>query len=147
MLLEFSKTLDVEIRKNNENAPTWYANLAEKRIVPDTEIIHTDVLEGYRNKVEFTVWRGYAPPRDSVEELWNAEAPVNVGFNRSNLAKGISFVENGDKVKVNSVQSAYVSHIFEEIVRNGPKELEPFDKATGKGFWRILLYRESKVTK
>ena len=28
-----------------------------------------------------------------------------------------------------------------------PEELEPFDKATGKGFWRILLYRESKVTK
>ena len=26
-------------------------------------------------------------------------------------------------------------------------ELTPFDKSTGKGFWRILVYRESKVTK
>ena len=56
-------------------------------------------------------------------------------------------MENGDKVKVNSSQSAYVAGIFQEIVRNGPQELEPFDKASGKGFWRILLYRESKVTK
>ncbi len=115
--------------------------------MPDSEIIHTNVLNGYRNKVEFTVGRGYAPPRQGVDELWNAQAPINVGFNRSNLSKGISFGENGDKVKVNSSQSAYVAAIFQEIVRNGPKELEPFDKASGKGFWRILLYRESKVTK
>ena len=25
--------------------------------------------------------------------------------------------------------------------------MTPYNKAKGKGFWRILLYRESKVTK
>ena len=32
-------------------------------------------------------------------------------------------------------------------MESNPEELTPFDKSTGKGFWRILVYRESKVTK
>jgi len=110
------------------------------------EIIHADTLEGYRNKVEFTVGRVYAPPREGVEELWNTEAPICVGFNRCNLAKGIEFVEKPDNIKVNSVESVFVAKQFEEIVLESP-ELQPFHRSSGKGFWRILLYRESKVTK
>lgn len=147
MLLEFSRVLDSDIKKNIESPPQWYASLEEKRIVLQPEIIHTDVLDGYRNKVEFTVGRGYAPPREGTEELWSPEGPINVGFNRGNLSKGISFVESGEAVRVNSANSLHVAKVFEQIVREGPKELEPFDKASGKGFWRILLYRESKVTK
>ena len=34
---------------------------------------------------------------------------------------------------------------FEKIVLESG--LEPYDKSVNKGYWRILLYRESKVTK
>ena len=115
----------------------------------DPEIIHAaENLDGYRNKVEFTVGRSYAPAREDKEgELYNAEtAPVVVGFNRGNLAKGISFVEKPDNIRVNSSESILVAKQFEQIVNEHP-ELEPFNKASGKGFWRILLYRESKITK
>ena len=148
MLIQFNKDLNHEIKKNCEVAPTWYVNLGEGRPMPlEPEIIHTDVLDGYRNKVEFTVGRMYAPPREGVDELWNTKAPICVGFNRGNLGKGISFVERPDNVRVISAQSVQVAKSFEQIVHECPEELEPFDKATGKGFWRILLYRESKVTK
>jgi len=148
MLAEFNKVLDNEIRKKNEIPPAWYTNLGEDKTMPlEKEIIHSEVLEGYRNKVEFTVGRAYAPPRPGHDEFWNPEAPICVGFNRSNLRKGINFVESPECIRVNSSESLLVAKQFEEIVRNAPSELTVFDKATAKGFWRILLYRESKVTK
>lgn len=51
----------------------------------------------------------HAPPREGVDELWNAKAPVCVGFNRGNLGKGISFVEKPDNIKVNSAESIMVA--------------------------------------
>ena len=61
------------------------------------------------------------------------------------MAKGISFVEKPDDIKVNSVESLLVAKKFEAIVIES--SLEPYDKNANKGYWRILLYRESKVTK
>ena len=148
MLAEFNRTLDKDIKKKIEVAPAWYANLGDDKSMPlDPNILHTDILDGYRNKVEFTVGRAYAPPRPDHEELWNPEAPICVGFNRSNLKKGISFVESPEAIRVNSAESLLVAKQFEEIVRSSPPELKPFDKASGKGFWRILLYRESRTTR
>ena len=90
MLREFNKSLDQEIKKKNETAPEWYSMLGENKRLPlDAEIIHTDTLDGYRNKVEFTVGRMFAPPREGIDELFNSEGPVCVGFNRGNLSKGI----------------------------------------------------------
>lgn len=109
MLAEFNRALDNEIRKGSEVAPAWYANLGERKFMPlDPTIIHTDVIEGYRNKVEFTVGRAYAPPRPDHNELWNPEAPICVGFNRSNMRKGINFVESPESIRVNSAESIIV---------------------------------------
>ena len=58
---------------------------------------------------------------------------------------GISFVEKPDTIKVNSEESLLVAKKFEGIVVDSG--LEPYDRTTNKGLWRILLYRESKVTK
>ena len=72
MLEEFNKELRREIKKNNEVAPAWYANLGEDKSMPlDPEIIHTEVLDGYRNKVEFTVGRMYSSPQEGSEALWD----------------------------------------------------------------------------
>jgi len=147
MLDEFSKTLINERKKGVEVAPAWFTNSGET-LPLDPTIIHSDVLDGYRNKVEFTVGRGYLPPRPGTSELWNPEGPVVVGFNRTNLSRGISFVENPEIIRVNSRQSVAVAKTFEELIRSCPgAEYSPFDKARNKGFWRILLYRESKTTK
>lgn len=110
MLAEFNRSLQSEIKKGVEVAPAWYENLGENNSMPlDPEIIHTDVLDGYRNKVEFTVGRMYAPPREGHDELFNKEGPVCVGFNRGNLAKGIQFVEKPDAIRVNSAESLIVA--------------------------------------
>ena len=72
MLVQFNKELNHEIKKKTEVAPTWYEKLGEGRPMPlEPEIIHSDNLDGYRNKVEFTVGRMYAPPREGMDELWN----------------------------------------------------------------------------
>ena len=81
----------------------------KKELPLDAEIIHSDRLDGYRNKVEFTVGRMYAAPRAGVDELYNREGPVCVGFNRGNLAKGIQFVEKPDNIRVNSQDSLIVA--------------------------------------
>ena len=59
------------------------------------------------------------------------------------------FVGKPDNVKVISKESVTVAHKFEEIVKkfNGKYGIEPYDRLTNKGFWRILLYKESKKTK
>ena len=135
-------SLDKEIKRGNEIAPAWYRQSKEMPLSDD--IIHSDALEGYRNKVEFTVGYQYAPPRDGENELWS-KGPVCVGFNRGNLAKGISFVEKPDSIKVNSAESLIAARKFERIVAESG--LPPYDKSVNRGFWRILVYRESKVTK
>ena len=135
-------SLEKEIKRGNEIAPHWYRQSKEMPLSDD--IIHSDALEGYRNKVEFTVGYQYAPPRDGENELWS-KGPVCVGFNRGNLAKGISFVEKPDSIKVNSAESLIVAKKFEKIVAESG--LTPYDKSVNRGFWRILVYRESKVTK
>ena len=115
MLGEFNKTLNHEIKKSNEVAPAWYSMLeGEKNLPLDPQIIACeDKLEGYRNKVEFTVGRIYEPAREGHDELWNQEAPICVGFNRSNLTKGIEFVEQPDDIKVNSKESIIAAKQFE----------------------------------
>ena len=88
----------------------------------EPEIIHSDNLDGYRNKVEFTVGRMYAPPREGIDELWNPQAPICVGFNRGNLGKGISFVEKPDNIRVISPESIRVAHQFEELLSQCPQD-------------------------
>lgn len=110
MLREFNNNLDKEIKKACEIAPTWYKSLGESHELPlSGDIIHSERLDGYRNKVEFTVGRIYEPAREGVEELWNTEAPICVGFNRGNLVKGIEFVERPDSIKVNSQDSLIIA--------------------------------------
>jgi len=103
----------------------------------------SDNTDKYRNKVEFTVGRTYKPSTDE-SRLWD-EGDICVGFNRGNAFKGISFVERPDAIKVNSDESLVVAKIFEEIVRDS--RVGPYDKNSNSGFWRILVARESKITK
>ncbi len=104
--------------------------------------MHTNI-DKYRNKVEFTVGRTFKASTDEGR-LWD-EGDICVGFNRGNAFKGISFVERPDAIRVNSDESLAVAKTFEQIVRDSG--VGPYDKSSNSGFWRILVVRESKVTK
>lgn len=69
---------------------------------------------------------------------------VCVGFNVGDSNKGINFVDKPDNTRVNSAESLIAASICEKLVIESG--LEIFNKTLNSGFWRILLYRESKVT-
>lgn len=86
----------------------------------------------YRNKVEFTIGRRY---QDNA---------ICIGFNTGNLSRGITFVDYPDEIKTNSFESVMVAKAVEKLVIESG--LEPYDKRINQGFWRLLLFRESKRT-
>ena len=61
------------------------------------------------------------------------------------MAQGILYVDSPDNITVIPDKSIRVAKDFEDIISESA--IEPFDRVINKGFWRILLYRESKKTK
>jgi len=149
ILNSFKTSLEAEIKRGVEVAPTWFREQPEIPLAD--EVLHTDTLEGYRHKVEFTVGRVFKPLEegqnpDEIKDIVQAcKGDICVGFNMGALSKGIVFVDKPDTIRVNSPEALQVAKIFEQIVVKGGQE--PYDRCINKGFWRILLYRESKVTK
>ena len=147
MLTDFTKQLEDNIAQNKEYSPAWYRDihLAVKAgkdlmpVCPLEKVIECDenMRIGYRNKVEFTVGRKF--------KAIGEQGPICVGFNLGNMAKGILFVEEPDKIKVISPESLSVAKQMEKLI--AASGVEPYDRCTNEGFWRIVLYRESKKTK
>lgn len=92
-----------------------------------------DYINEYRNKVEFTIGRRFE------------DNEICVGFNKGNLNKGIIYVDYPDNIKVISEESILAAKTLETVIKES--NFEPYDKITNEGFWRILLFRESKRTK
>ena len=65
------------------------------------------------------------------------------------MSKGIMFVGKPDNIKVISKASLVVAKKLEAIIKdfNEKYGIEPYDRLKNEGFWRIILYRESKKTK
>lgn len=61
------------------------------------------------------------------------------------MAKGILFVDKPDNIRVISKESIMVAKMVEQIVE--ASGLAPYDRGTNTGFWRIVLFKESKNTK
>mmetsp|Transcript_11077 Transcript_11077/g.16844 ORF Transcript_11077/g.16844 Transcript_11077/m.16844 type:complete len:108 (-) Transcript_11077:719-1042(-) len=59
------------------------------------------------------------------------------------------FVGKPDTITVIPSRSVKVAKVVEEVVKNFNEEhgVEPYNRDTNEGLWRILLYRESKKTK
>ena len=74
--------------------PEWF-DIKKEMPLEDEIICYPEMIDGYRNKVEFSVGRPYAPPQDdSLNKdgqplLFDENAPICVGFNRGNLSKGL----------------------------------------------------------
>ena len=61
------------------------------------------------------------------------------------MAQGILYVDSPDDISVIPDRSIRIAKEFEQIINDSG--IEPYDRVVNTGFWRILLYRESKKTK
>jgi tRNA/tmRNA/rRNA uracil-C5-methylase (TrmA/RlmC/RlmD family) len=136
-LEQFSSQLENDVKQGREEGyPGWYTQEMKDAKKPcalshiiECEEEHRDQ---YRNKVEFTIGRTY---KDNA---------ICVGFNTGNPSKGITFVDYPDGIKTNSVESVLVAKKVQDLVI--ASGIEPYDRRVNLGFWRLLLYRESKRT-
>ena len=85
-LKTFNKALDNDVKNKREDTPNWYTEEVRDSKQPCllSHIItcDDDYINEYRNKVEFTIGKKYE----------NGE--ICVGFNKGNLNKGITYVDD-----------------------------------------------------
>ena len=131
VLRSFTNMLEKDIKNSGEERPRWFSPNNELPC-PLSHVIESDLdyINEYRNKVEFTIGKRYE------------DNEICVGFNKGNLSKGIIYVDYPDNIKAISQTSIFVAKRVEAIVKRS--QLEPYDRNKNQGFWRILLYRESK---
>lgn len=113
--------------------PSWLgeSNARGKLAAPVEGIVRSPVLEGYRNKSEFTI----GPDADG--------APT-VGFNVGLFKEGVTAVASAEKCRhispVAKKLAAATQAFLREDAANGG--LPVWDKRRGTGFWRLLVVRE-----
>ena len=61
------------------------------------------------------------------------------------MSKGIIYVDTPENISVISDESKKAAKILESLIQEF--SIEPYDRIKNEGFWRILLWRESKKTK
>lgn len=137
ILKSFSTQITKDLKNSDEQMPSWYTKELQDMGMPCklSHIIECDegFRDQYRNKVEFTIGKRYE------------DNEICVGFNKGNLNKGITFVDYPDNIKAISHQSIQAAKTLEAYVKQSG--IEPYDRRINQGYWRILLYRESKQTK
>jgi hypothetical protein len=122
VLPSFTREFEVKIKENREFPPMWYADIHRKHIdektiepvCPLEKVIECDqdYIEGYRNKVEFTIGRSFGGLPIGEEN----KGEICIGFNQGNMSKGIMFVGKPDNIKVISKESVIVAKKFEGII-------------------------------
>ena len=155
VLKEFTKVLKKQILDDKEICPNWFRDIYRtdpilEPVCPLAYVIKcpAENIQGYRNKVEFTIGRKFGGFKDDTDE--EVLGKVCIGFNIGNLSKGIIYTESPEDVKVISKESLIVRDKAQKLIEDSMWKYDhigPYDKRINKGFWRILLYRESKITK
>eukprot|EP01134_Creolimax_fragrantissima_P001133 CFRG1133T1 len=97
----------------------------EDLICPVEPIIPSKVVDGYRNKCEFTVGPG--------------ESPI-VGFLNGSYSEGMRVVRPTKCPHVSETMKAVASH-FEVFAKDSG--LPGFDREAKTGYWRLLVVREN----
>ena len=102
--------------------------------ITDEDLVHLDefipspIINGYRNKCEFSV--GKHPETNEI----------SVGFRLSSYKKGCTAVANIDHLNNVSDQMKSVVKHFEDFVKNS--NYEPFDNVSHQGYWKQLTVRQ-----
>lgn len=89
-------------------------------------IIASPVVEGYRNKCEFTVGK-------------DLDGKVSVGFLLGGFKDGIVEVENARNTLHTHKEAKLLADRLEDIVR--ASQSTPYDRRTKQGVWRLMLVR------
>ena len=114
--------------------PAWLgeANRRGKLAAPVEGIVRSPVLEGYRNKSEFTI----GPDADG--------APT-VGFNVGLFKEGVTAVASAEACRHISPAAKKLAAAAQAFLRGDAAlhgGLPVWDKRRGTGFWRLLVVRE-----
>ena len=113
--------------------PSWIgdANKRGKCAAPVLGIVRSPVLEGYRNKSEFTI----GP---------DADGKATVGFNVGLFKEGVTAVASGKMCRHISAIAKHLSAATQAFLRDDVLAggLPVWDKRRGTGFWRLLVVRE-----
>ncbi|KAL2328618.1 hypothetical protein Fmac_022045 [Flemingia macrophylla] len=134
-LMQSLKKLTRNARKacpNGVSLPEWILKSREIGGLPCKleGIIASPVVNGYRNKCEFSV--GYS-----------LEGQVTVGFMLGNFREGVTAVEEAvDCPNVSKVACKYAT-IFQEFLQHS--DLPVWNRFKNTGFWRQLTVREGRT--
>lgn len=114
--------------------PSWIgeSNKRGKLAAPVVGIVRSPVLEGYRNKSEFTV----GPCADGQN---------TVGFNVGLFKEGVTAVASAETCRHISFVAKTLASACQNFLREeakDPNALPVWDKRKGTGFWRLLVVRE-----
>ena len=116
--------------------PPWIAqaNARSKMAVSLEGIVRSPVLEGYRNKSEFTIG-------------FDADGHPTVGFNVGLFKEGVTAVASPEKCchissVAKNIAATLQSHLRAQSNARDPLTLPVWDKHRGAGFWRLLIVRE-----
>ena len=95
-----------------------------------------DHMQGYRNKIEFTIGRNYE------------DNQLCVGFLKANATQGLFFVDYPKDLPHISKESVECAEKLQQIIRKLEEDygLTDYNWITHKGSFRTLIYKESKRT-
>ncbi|XP_019413379.1 PREDICTED: zinc finger CCCH domain-containing protein 24-like [Lupinus angustifolius] len=136
-LMQMLKKLTRNARKacpNGVPLPEWILKSREIGGLPcELEgIIASPLVNGYRNKCEFSV--GYS-----------LEGKVTVGFMLGNFREGVTAVEEAvDCPNVSAIACKYAT-IFQEFLQHS--DLPVWNRFKNNGFWRQLTVREGRTNR
>lgn len=125
---EIMKQFNVELKKANhfQNRNQSTADLEfEQR-----PIIASPVIDGYRNKVEFSIGR-------------NTDGEIEVGNRLSSYSEGSTCVANPDELKMPTERMKKIANFVKEFVK--ASELQPFNAENYQGTFRNVTIRETRL--
>ncbi|KAL4389106.1 hypothetical protein HN51_009966 [Arachis hypogaea] len=134
-IMQMLKKLTRNARKacpNGVSFPDWIVKSREIGGLPCNleGIIASPIVNGYRNKCEFSV--GYS-----------LEGKVTVGFMLGNFREGVTAVEEAvDCPNVSTIAGKYAT-IFQEFLQQS--DLPVWNRFKNSGFWRQLTVREGRT--
>lgn len=112
--------------------PQWVINakLQGGLSCPFDGVVASPIVDGYRNKCEFTIGHSLDGKR-------------LVGFLLGNFREGLSAVMEPDQCQNVSLNARKYAKAFQSFVQDS--ELPLWDKATNAGFWRLFTVREGRA--
>lgn len=133
-LMQILKKLPRNARKacpNGVSVPEWILKSREIGGLPCNleGIIESPIVNGYRNKCEFSIGN-------------SLEGKVTVGFSLGNFREGVTAVEEPvDCPNISTIACKYAA-IFQEFLQH--TELPVWNRFKNCGFWRQLTVREGR---